>query len=249
MKAKIEDLNKIWNEMDEEKSTKEEELKKLLTELSEYEKRANIVQEKVTKVEKALPTEAALVLDLPQMRTNLSDIKAVEEQLNALKPQLDSTVTYGKELVDGDPDIDGSNVKRRNEELEEMSDKAGEKVKDEVGKMEGLVQQMEQYLKSTKELKKDLGYVHDEVEANKPGQLDPESLREKETAVEVSCLLYHSTLRYRVSFHTARLDTTLPSNISQLPRGMRQVKLYCAVSVVNCSATLHYIAINHTVLH
>ena len=119
------------------------------------------------------------------MRTNLSDIKAIEEQLNALKPQLDSTVRYGKELVDGDPDIDGSNVKRRNEELEEMFNNAGEKVKDEVGKMEGLVQQMEQYLKSAKELKKDMGYVHDEVEANKPGQLDPESLRERETAVKV----------------------------------------------------------------
>ena len=185
VKGKIEDLNKIWNEMDEEKSNKDEELKRLLTDLSEYEKLANAVQEKVTKVEKALPTEAALVLDLPQMRTNLSDIKAVEEQLNALKPQLDSTVTYGKELIDGDPDIDGSNVKRRNEELEEMFNNAGEKVTDEVEKMEGLVQQMEQYLKSAKELKKDMDYVHDEVEANKPGQLDPESLRERETAVEV----------------------------------------------------------------
>ena len=183
--GKIEDLNKIWNEMDEEKSNKEEELKRLSTDLSEYKKLANAVEEKVTKVEKALPTEAALVLDLPQMRTNLSDIKAIEEQLNALKPQLDSTVRYGKELVDGDPDIDGSNVKRRNEELEEMFNNAGEKVKDEVGKMEGLVQQMEQYLKSAKELKKDMGYVHDEVEANKPGQLDPESLRERETAVKV----------------------------------------------------------------
>ena len=183
--GKIEDLNKIWNEMDEEKSNKEEELKRLSTDLSEYKKLANAVEEKVTKVEKALPTEAALVLDLPQMRTNLSDIKAIEEQLNALKPQLDSTVRYGKELVDSDPDIDGSNVKRRNEELEEMFNNAGEKVKDEVGKMEGLVQQMEQYLKSAKELKKDMGYVHDEVEANKPGQLDPESLRERETAVKV----------------------------------------------------------------
>ena len=183
--GKIEDLNKIWNEMDEEKSNKEEELKRLSTDLSEYKKLANAVEEKVTKVEKALPTEAALVLDLPQMRTNLSDIKAIEEQLNALKPQLDSTVRYGKELVDGDPDIDGSNVKRRNEELEEMFNNAGEKVKDEVGKMEGLVQQMEQYLKSAKELKKDMGYVHDQVEANKPGQLDPESLRERETAVKV----------------------------------------------------------------
>ena len=50
-------------------------------------------------------------------------------------------------------------MKRRNEELEEMFNNAGEKVKDEVKKMEGLVQQMEQYLKSAKELKKDMGYV------------------------------------------------------------------------------------------
>lgn len=75
-------------------------------------------------------------------------------------------------------------MKRRNKELDEMFNNAGEKIKDEVGKMEGLVQQMEQYLKSAKELK-NMGYVHDEVEANKPGQLDPESLRERETAVKV----------------------------------------------------------------
>ena len=58
--GKIEDLNKIWNEMDEEKSNKEEELKRLSTDLSEYKKLANAVEEKVTKVEKALPNEAAL---------------------------------------------------------------------------------------------------------------------------------------------------------------------------------------------
>ena len=52
-------------------------------------------------------------------------------------------------------------MKRRNKELDEMFNNAGEKIKDEVGKMD---QQMEQYLKSAKELK-NMGYVHDEVEA------------------------------------------------------------------------------------
>ena len=185
MEAKIENINKMWNDLNEQKSNKEGELMRLLDRVSEYQKMANAVQEKITKAKNALETEPGLTFDLPQMRTNLANIRGVNEQLNGLRPQLDSTVAYGKELIDGDPDIDGSNVKRRNEELQEMFENVDERVKGELNKMEGLVQQMEQYTKTSKELRKDLAYIHDEVEANKPGQLDPESLCERGAAVKV----------------------------------------------------------------
>lgn len=206
MKDKVADLDRIWNEMNEEKSSKDTDLEKLLNDLSEYEKLANAVEEKVKKVEKTLPTEAVVVLDLPRMRTNLSNVKSVREELAASRPQLDNTVAYGKELIDGDPDIDGSNVKRRNEELEKMFENVNEKAEDDVSKMEGLVQQIEQYVNSSKELKKDLDYVHEEVETNKPGLLDPESLRQKEAAVKVRDL---RTVLYCTVLQTICLDSTL----------------------------------------
>lgn len=179
-------MNTAWNEMNAEKVKKDDELQKVANDLSEYEKQANAVQEKINKVAKALPTESPLVSDLSQMRNNLANIKNAGEQLEAVKPQLDNTVAYGKELIEQDPEIDGSNVKRRNEELNELYNNVNEKVKEEAKKMKELVDQIEQYAKSSKELKKDLTYIHDEVEANKPGQLDIESLKEKDGAVKVS---------------------------------------------------------------
>lgn len=190
MMARVNDMSTAWDDMNEEKVKKDEELQKIANDLSEYEKQANAVQEKINKVAKALPTETPLVLDLPQMRNNLANIKNAGEQLEAVKPQLDNTVAYGKELIEQDPDIDGSNVKRRNEELHELYNSVDEKVTEEVRKMEELVDQVEQYAKSSKELKKDLAFIHDEVEANKPGQLDVESLKEKDDAVKVCLTLY-----------------------------------------------------------
>lgn len=179
-------MNTAWDEMNAEKVKKDDELLKIANDLSEYEKQANAVQEKINKVAKALPTEAPLVSDLPQMRNNLANVKNAGEQIEAVKPQLDNTVAYGKGLIEQDPEIDGSNVKRRNEELNELYNNVDEKVKEEAKKMIELVDQIEQYAKSSKELKKDLTYIHDEVEANKPGQLDIESLKEKDGAVKVS---------------------------------------------------------------
>ncbi len=186
MMARVDDMNKNWDEMNGEKGNKDEELQKIVTDLSEYEKQANAVQEKINKTEKALPTESALVLDLPQMRNNLANVKNAGEQLEALKPQLDSTVAYGNELVAQDPEIDGSNVKRRNQELGELYNNVDEKVQEEAKKMQDVVDLMEQYAKSCKDLRKDLAYIHDEVEANKPGQLDMDSLKEKYDNVKVS---------------------------------------------------------------
>jgi DNA repair exonuclease SbcCD ATPase subunit len=186
MMAKVDDMNKNWSEMNAEKANKDEELQKMMNDLSEYEKRANAVEEKINKTEKTLPVETALVLDLPQMRNNLANVKNAKEQLEAVKPQLDSTVAYGNELLAQDPEIDGSNVKRRNQELEDLYNNVDEKVQEEAKKIQDLVDQMEQYAKSSKDLRKDLTFIHDEVEANKPGQLDMESLKEKDDSVKVS---------------------------------------------------------------
>ena len=186
MMARVNDMNKNWEEMEEEKGKKDDELQNMLNDLSEFEKRANAVQEKINKTEKALPDETALVLDLPEMRNNLANIKNAAKQLEEVKPQLDSTVSYGNDLVEKDPEIDGSNVKRRNQELEELYNNADEKIKEEDKKIQELVDQIEQYAKSSKDLRKDLAYIHDEVEANKPGQLDMDSLKEKDDAVKVT---------------------------------------------------------------
>ena len=186
--ARVNEMNKNWDEMNDAKETKDKELQGMLSDLSEYEKQANAVQEKVNKIEKSLPTETALVLDLPEMRNNLANIKNAGEQLESVKPQLDNTVAYGNELATKDPEIDASNVKRRNEELEELYNNVDEKVKEEGKKMQDLVDLMEQYAKSSKDLRKDLAYIHDEVEANKPGQLDMISLKERDDNVKVSWL-------------------------------------------------------------
>ena len=186
MMARVNDMNKNWEEMEEEKGKKDDELQNMLNDLSEFEKRANAVQEKINKTEKALPDETALVLDLPEMRYNLANIKNAAKQLEEVKPQLDSTVSYGNDLVEKDPEIDGSNVKRRNQELEELYNNVDEKIKEEDKKIQELVDQIEQYAKSSKDLRKDLAYIHDEVEANKPGQLDMDSLKEKDDAVKVT---------------------------------------------------------------
>lgn len=186
MMARVNDMNKNWEEMNEEKGKKDDELQNMLNDLSEFEKRANAVQEKINKTEKALPDETALVLDLPEMRNNLANIKNAAKQLEEVKPQLDSTVSYGNDLVEKDPEIDGSNVKRRNQELEELYNNVDEKIKEEDKKIQELVDQIEQYAKSSKDLRKDLGYIHDEVEANKPGQLDMDSLKEIDDAVKVT---------------------------------------------------------------
>lgn len=200
MMARVDEMNKNWSEMNGEKESKDEELQKMRNDLAEYEKQANAVQEKIGKVEKALPSETALVLDLPQMRNNLASIKNAGEQLEAIKAQLDSTVAYGNELVEKDPDIDGSNVKRRNEELQELFSKVEETVKEETKKMQDLVDEMEQYAKSSKDLKNDLDHIRDEVDANKPGQLDMESLKKKDDAVKVaSVLVLDICLKYIVS--------------------------------------------------
>ena len=186
MMARVNDMNKNWDEMNKEKGTKDEQLQKILSDLSEYEKQANAVQEKINKAEKALPAETALVLDLPEMRNNLTNIKNAAEQLEGMKPQLDSTVSFGNDLVEQDPEIDGSNVKRRNQELEELYNNVNEKIKEEDMKMQELVDEIEQYAKSSKDLRKDLAYIHDEVEANRPGQLDMHSLKEKDDAIKVA---------------------------------------------------------------
>ena len=186
MMARVNDMNKNWEEMNEEKGKKDDELQNMLNDLSEFEKRANAVQEKLNKTEKALPDETALVLDLPEMRNNLANIKNAAKQLEEVKPHLDSTVSYGNDLVEKDPEIDGSNVKRRNQELEELYNNVDEKIKEEDKKIQELVDQIEQYAKSSKDLRKDLAYIHDEVEANKPGQLDMDSLKEKDDAVKVT---------------------------------------------------------------
>ena len=186
MMARVNDMNKNWDEMNKEKGTKDEQLQKILSDLSEYEKQANAVQEKINKAEKALPAETALVLDLPEMRNNLTNIKNAAEQLEGMKPQLDSTVSFGNDLVEQDPEIDGSNVKRRNQELEELYNNVNEKIKEEDKKMQELVDEIEQYAKSSKDLRKDLAYIHDEVEANRPGQLDMDSLKEKDDAIKVA---------------------------------------------------------------
>ena len=186
MMARVNDMNKNWDEMNKEKGTKDEQLQKILSDLSEYEKQANAVQEKINKAEKALPAETALVLDLPEMRNNLTNIKNAAEQLEGMKPQLDSTVSFGNDLVEQDPEIDGSNVKRRNQELEELYNNVNEKIKEEDKKMQELVDEIEQYAKSSKDLRKDLAYIHDEVEANRPGQLDMHSLKEKDDAIKVA---------------------------------------------------------------
>ena len=186
MMARVNDMNKNWEEMNEEKGKKVDELQNMLNDLSEFEKRANAVQEKINKTEKALPDETAFVLDLPEMRNNLANIKNAAKQLEEVKPQLDSTVSYGNDLVEKDPEIDGSNVKRRNQELEELYNNVDEKIKEEDKKIQELVDQIEQYAKSSKDLRKDLAYIHDEVEANKPGQLDMDSLKEKDDAVKVT---------------------------------------------------------------
>lgn len=186
MMARVNDMNKNWEEMNEEKAKKDDELQNVLNDLSEFEKRANTVQEKINKTEKALPDETALVLDLPEMRNNLANIKNAAKQLEEVKPQLDSTVSYGNDLVEKDPEIDGSNVKRRSQDLEELYNNVDEKIKEEDKKIQELVDQIEQYAKSSKDLRKDLGYIHDEVEANKPGQLDMDSLKEKDDAVKVT---------------------------------------------------------------
>lgn len=186
MLARVSDMNNNWDEMNKEKGNKDEQLQKMLNDLSEYEKQANAVQEKINKTEKALPAETALVLDLPEMRNNLANIKNAAEQLEGMKPQLDSTVSYGNDLVEKDPEIDGSNVKRRSQDLEELYNNVKEKIKDEDKKVQELVDQIEQYAKSSKDLRKDLAYIHDEVEANKPGQLDMDSLKEKDDAVKVA---------------------------------------------------------------
>lgn len=194
--ARVDDMNTAWGEMNAAKVKKDDELQKIANDLSEYEKQANAVQEKINKVAKALPTETPLVLDLPQMRNNLANIKNAGEQLEAVKTQLDNTVAYGKELIEQDPEIDGSNVKRRNEELNELYNNVDEKVKEEAKKMEEMVDQIELYAKSSKELKKDLAYIHDEVEANKPGQLDIESLKEKDDAVKVCLTFYIASIKF-----------------------------------------------------
>lgn len=186
MMARVNDMNKNWEEINEEKAKKDDELQNVLNDLSEFEKRANTVQEKINKTEKALPDETALVLDLPEMRNNLANIKNAAKQLEEVKPQLDSTVSYGNDLVEKDPEIDGSNVKRRSQDLEELYNNVDEKIKEEDKKIQELVDQIEQYAKSSKDLRKDLGYIHDEVEANKPGQLDMDSLKEKDDAVKVT---------------------------------------------------------------
>ena len=184
--ARVNDMNKNWDEMNKEKGTKDEQLQKILSDLSEYEKQAKAVQEKINKAEKALPAETALVLDLPEMRNNLANIKNAADQLEGMKPQLDSTVSYGNDLVEQDPEIDGSNVKRRNQELEELYNNVNEKINEEDKKMQELVDEIEQYAKSSKDLRKDLAYIHDEVEANRPGQLDMDSLKEKDDAIKVA---------------------------------------------------------------
>ena len=189
MEGRVNGVNEMWDEMTKDKLAKEQDLEKLHDGVAEYEKRATAVEEKITKTKKALPIEAAPVLDLPQMRTNLADVKAIDEQVTGIKPQVDSTVAFGKALIEQDPEVDGSNVTRRNEELEELLKGVDESVKEEVGRVQDLVDQMEQYGKSVKELRKDLAYVHDEVEGNKPGHLDPESWKEKVASVKVSSLM------------------------------------------------------------
>jgi hypothetical protein len=58
---------------------------------------------------------------------------------------------------------------------------------------------MEQYAKCSKDLRKDLAHIQDEVEANKPGQLDMESLKEKDDNVKVGHRFV--LVRFRFVFH------------------------------------------------
>lgn len=183
--ARVDDMNKQWNEMNNEKSEKENALEKMASDLSEYEKRANTVEEKLKKTEKSLTPKSDLVMDISVMRSNLSNIKNCSEELNEIKPQLDETVEFGNNLLATEPDIDGSYVTRRNEQLKDLLEKTDKNVKDEESKMQELVDSMEQYTKSCKNLMEDLDYIHDEVEANKPGLLDVESLKDKDNNVKV----------------------------------------------------------------
>lgn len=199
MMARMDGVNKNWDEMKGIKDSKVGTLEKMLSDLSEYERKAGAAEEKISKAEKALPAESALVLDLPQMRNSLASIKNVKEQLEGAKPQLESTVAYGNELIAQDPDVDGSNVKRRNQELEDLYKNVDEKIEDEAKKMQDVVDLMEQYAKSSKDLKKDVAHIHEEVEANKPGLLSIDSLKEKDVNVQVSCRLVSFVVCYLLS--------------------------------------------------
>ena len=101
----IQNLDKRWDDLNKNLQTKHEDIEALQDQLREYKEAAKGADEKLSAVETELDVARTPVSDVEEMKKHIQELEALRNQLDEVKPDVQSTLEAGQSVQDKNPQV------------------------------------------------------------------------------------------------------------------------------------------------
>ena len=101
----IQNIDKRWDELNSKLQSKHADIEALKGQLHEYKQAAKGTHDKVAEVEAKVDDGKTPVSDVEVMKKHIEELVALKEQLEELKPEVQSTLEMGQSVQDNNPQV------------------------------------------------------------------------------------------------------------------------------------------------
>lgn len=175
----IQNVDKRWYDLNKNLQNKLADIEALQGELKEYKVAVNDVDEKISAVETELNVERTPVFDVEEEKKHIQKLEALQEQLDELKPGVQTAVGAGDSIQEGNPSADTSVVESENKKLEDHYGQVQDKLADAIDKNKKMLADLEEYWEQEAKLEEQFKETGVKLEENKPAVMDAEKLKEQ----------------------------------------------------------------------
>ena len=204
MEDEIQNVDKRWNDLNKKLQTKLADIDALQGQLKEYKVAVGDADEKISAVENELDVERNPVSDVEEEKKHIQKLEALKEQLEELKPGVQSAVGTGDNIQEGYPGADTTAVETENKKLEEHYAEVQDKLNDAIDKNKKMLADLEEYWEREAKLEEQFQETGTKLEENKPTVMDVEKLKEQLGKAKVHTFVpFFKQLRINISHGTA----------------------------------------------
>lgn len=204
----IQNVDKRWDDLNKNLQNKLADIDALQDQLKEYKVAVGDVDEKISVVETELNVERTPVSDVEEEKKHIQKLEALQEQLEEVKPGVQSAVGAGNSIQEANPSADTTAVETENKKLEDHYAQVQDKLADAIDKNKKMLADLEEYWEQEAKLEEQINQTGIKLEENKPAVMDAEKLKEQlEKAKVYSFVAFFRQLYVNVNHMVLLHDT------------------------------------------